>query len=200
MSKEEQTKMDQITTEMAEYICDKICRYPREMEQEELDEHCCECEMGRFICEILNTYNDLNNFEKSQSYKLLQKISELRRQLPVFQVGDIAYIINPYTKALYKSKVYKSGTEITGNGIYVEYMSELMSEGMSEVFEFCHDDIGEIVFQSEEEAKQALKAKWRVNMADVPKGQSCKNCTERNECKRKEVAIWCIWYKPQISR
>lgn len=148
MSKEEQTKMDQITTEMAEYICDNICRFPREMEQEELDEHCCGCEMGRFICGILNTYNDLNNFEKSQSCKLLHKISELRKQLPVFQVGDTAYIINRYTKALHKSKVYKIRTEITDTSTYVEYKSE--------VLEFCHDDIGVIVFQSEEEAKQAL--------------------------------------------
>lgn len=32
-------------------------------------------------------------------------------------------------------------------------------------------------------------------MADVPKGQSCKNCVKKNECERKKVAIWCIWYK-----
>lgn len=32
-------------------------------------------------------------------------------------------------------------------------------------------------------------------MADVPKGQSCKNCAKKNECERKKVAIWCIWYK-----
>lgn len=57
MSKE--TVMDKITTEMAEHICDNICRFPREVEeQDELDEICCECEIGRFICNILNEYNN----------------------------------------------------------------------------------------------------------------------------------------------
>lgn len=52
-----ETPMDKITTEMAEHICDNLCRFPREMSQEELDEHCCECELGRFICSILNEHN-----------------------------------------------------------------------------------------------------------------------------------------------
>ena len=34
-------------------------------------------------------------------------------------------------------------------------------------------------------------------MADVPKGQSCKNCAKKDECKRKKIAVWCIWYKPK---
>lgn len=79
----EQTKMDTITTEMAEHICDKLCRFPMEMEQEELDEHCCECKMGRFICDILNEYNRINDFEQAQSYKLLQKVAELESRLEV---------------------------------------------------------------------------------------------------------------------
>lgn len=55
----QETAMDKITTEMAEHICDNLCRFPREVsEQDELDEICCECEMGRFICNILNEYNN----------------------------------------------------------------------------------------------------------------------------------------------
>lgn len=34
-------------------------------------------------------------------------------------------------------------------------------------------------------------------MADKPKRESCRNCAKRNECQRKKVAIWCIWYKPE---
>lgn len=76
-----ETPMDKITTEMAEYICDNLCRFPREMEQEELDEHCTECKMGQFICDILNEYNRLNDFEQTQCHKLLQKIAELKTEV-----------------------------------------------------------------------------------------------------------------------
>lgn len=51
-------KMEQITTEMAEYFCDKICKHPMECQnEEELKEICFECKMGKFICDILNEYN-----------------------------------------------------------------------------------------------------------------------------------------------
>lgn len=73
----EESTMDKITTEMAEHICDHLCRFPREMEQEELDEHCADCKMGQFICDILNEYNRLNDFEQTECCKLLKKISEL---------------------------------------------------------------------------------------------------------------------------
>lgn len=52
----EQTQIDKITTEMAEHICDHLCRFPREMEQEELDEHCADCKIGQFICDIVISY------------------------------------------------------------------------------------------------------------------------------------------------
>lgn len=61
MSKE-QNKMDEITTKMAEHICDKLCKYPlMKFEGDEcLEDICCECEIGQFICDIQNTYNRLN--------------------------------------------------------------------------------------------------------------------------------------------
>lgn len=34
-------------------------------------------------------------------------------------------------------------------------------------------------------------------MAEVPKGQSCKNCAKKADCERRKYAIWCIWYKPK---
>lgn len=77
----EESTMDKITTKMAEHICDKLCRFPREMEQEELDEHCCDCKLGEFICDILNTYNRINDFEQTQCHKLMQKVAELEKQL-----------------------------------------------------------------------------------------------------------------------
>ena len=35
---DEENPMVGIITEMAEHICDNLCRFPREMDQEELDE------------------------------------------------------------------------------------------------------------------------------------------------------------------
>lgn len=77
----EPTKMDLLTTEMAEHICDKLCKYPcMKFEGDEcLEDICCDCKMGRFICDILNEYNKLNDFEQTQCCKLLQKIAELER-------------------------------------------------------------------------------------------------------------------------
>lgn len=75
----EESTMDKLTSEMAEHIRDHLCRFPREMEQEELDEHCDNCKMGQFICDILNEYNRINDFEHTQCHKLLQKIAELEK-------------------------------------------------------------------------------------------------------------------------
>ena len=75
----EESAMDSITTEMMEYICDNLCRFPKEMNQEEVDEHCCECKMGQYVCDILNTYNKLNDFEQTQCCRLMQKITELEK-------------------------------------------------------------------------------------------------------------------------
>ena len=55
---EKNTDMDQITTEMMEHICDNLCKHPCNAEdQEELDDICAECEMAKFICDVLNLHN-----------------------------------------------------------------------------------------------------------------------------------------------
>ncbi len=45
--------IDQITTEMAEHICDELCRHPKELTKDELIDICAECKLGQFICDIL---------------------------------------------------------------------------------------------------------------------------------------------------
>lgn len=59
---EDYSDMEKITTEFAEYICNKLCKYPCVCDQEELDEYCAECKMVEFICNICNCYNKLNTF------------------------------------------------------------------------------------------------------------------------------------------
>lgn len=48
-------KINQITTEMAEHICDELCRHPRDTgDDEKLEDICAECKLGQYICDILN--------------------------------------------------------------------------------------------------------------------------------------------------
>lgn len=77
----EQTKMDEITTKLAEHFCDNLCKHScrTDISQEQLDEICADCKMGQFICDILNTYNDLNDFEKSQAALYLGKYQEYKQ-------------------------------------------------------------------------------------------------------------------------
>ena len=51
---EKNTDIDQITTEMMEYICDSVCKHSNNamLLQEELDGFCAECKMGKFVCDI----------------------------------------------------------------------------------------------------------------------------------------------------
>ena len=65
------TKMDEIVENMANYICDHICQKPKEIiDQEKMEDYCNgECEMGQHFYNILNQYNEINNFEESELYK-----------------------------------------------------------------------------------------------------------------------------------
>lgn len=55
---EDEFNINQITTETAEHICDELCRHPGGMTEKELEEICCECKLGQYICDILNGYKE----------------------------------------------------------------------------------------------------------------------------------------------
>lgn len=57
---QEETKMDKLTTEFAEYICDHLCKYPTLLSEEEIEDKCLECKMEQYICDISNEYNQIN--------------------------------------------------------------------------------------------------------------------------------------------
>ena len=77
---DEETKMDKITTEFAEHICDNLCRYPHMADGKSLEIICSECKIGKFICDILNEYNRINDFDKTQTTKLLKQVQELKER------------------------------------------------------------------------------------------------------------------------
>ena len=77
---EKNTDIDQITTEMMEYICDSVCKHSNNamLLQEELDGFCAECKMGKFVCDILNTYNHLNSCSGCQSEECTKQLLPCR--------------------------------------------------------------------------------------------------------------------------
>ena len=74
-----ETKMDRITTEMAEHICDNLCKHPcQNLDQEELEEICADCELGHYICDILNEHN-----KQPTAYnvdKVVEQLEECRQK------------------------------------------------------------------------------------------------------------------------
>lgn len=80
MTKTEETWMDGITTEMMEHICDDLCRHPDQLSAMELEDECAKCKMSRFVCDILNQYNKVNDFANSQCAKLLEQMHELKER------------------------------------------------------------------------------------------------------------------------
>ena len=44
--------MDELLEEMFAHVCDKLCKYPNAADEEELEDICCECEIGRYVNEI----------------------------------------------------------------------------------------------------------------------------------------------------
>jgi len=59
----EKTVMDKITEEMMEHVCDKICRFPWMIsDQEEMNEICAGCEMKNYVGDILYSYSKLREW------------------------------------------------------------------------------------------------------------------------------------------
>ena len=73
------TKMDEIVENMANYICDHICQKPKEItDLDEMKDYCNgKCEMRKYFGDILKQYNEINDFEKSELYKIMCKFRNI---------------------------------------------------------------------------------------------------------------------------
>lgn len=73
----EQNEMEKIVTPMMEDICDHLCKHPYRVKNEEaMEEICAECQMGKYVCLILNTYNAASQLQASAEVvrsELMQK-------------------------------------------------------------------------------------------------------------------------------
>ena len=83
MTKTEETWMDGITTEMMEHICDNLCKYPDQLNGEQLEDKCAECKMGRFVRDILNQYNNCA--------KQLEQMQELKERDTAKKPEEVDY-------------------------------------------------------------------------------------------------------------
>ena len=85
----EQTEMDALVEAMMEHICDELCRHPREAQDpEQLEDVCAGCGMSRYVRHILSTYNQLNDFDKSQCKHLLEELGRERLRYQWIQVTE----------------------------------------------------------------------------------------------------------------
>ena len=170
---EKNTDIDQITTEMMEHICDNICMHPIRVgqTQDKLDDICAECKMGKFVCDILNTYNhqskqleefkdgNLDPIEMCKVAIALDKLKEYQRleergsllKLPC-EVGDVVQLVgNKYVNDYEIRRFIVDNTGI--DAVQVEKTIEGRNYWNS--FSICN--FGKTVFLTEQEALAALE-------------------------------------------
>ena len=59
--------MDRLTTGLAEFMCDELCVHAMSgLSEEGLEENCCDCKMGKLVCDIFFEYNSINDIDNSQ--------------------------------------------------------------------------------------------------------------------------------------
>ena len=155
---EDYSDMEKTTTEFAEYICDKLCKYPCIYDQEELDEYCAECKMAEFICGICNCYNKLNTFVGSQLEKIMIENNRLKNELQEYKnLEEQGLLLRLPCKV--GDKIYF----IDDGEIYWDSVNAIELRKEKGEFVFCigfmdyrKDDFGKIVFPTKAEAEKAL--------------------------------------------
>ena len=100
--------MQTIVDKMARHICDNLCIFPHTIvEGECLEEKCAECEMGEFICSILNQNEAdraageaLKTVIREKIEKLTQEIEGISRVKESLPVIDGYYVDGRYNEMI----------------------------------------------------------------------------------------------------
>lgn len=72
--KREATEKNYAVNEMLEFVCDKLCKYPHELTDEELTEHCETCEISNYTHRILRAHtHDLAVSVIEDLYKIVKE-------------------------------------------------------------------------------------------------------------------------------
>jgi len=124
----EQNEMEKIVTPMVEDICDHLCRFPKELsDSEALKKICAECQMGKYVCLILNTYNAASQ---------LQTAAEIVRNELIMRSDWYKALVNSIYGYLHEtdgSLAYGKMAEELANRIVGIEPVEPLSEAGSEV-------------------------------------------------------------------
>ncbi|MBQ8038263.1 MAG: hypothetical protein IJ274_00060 [Lachnospiraceae bacterium] len=63
-----------LTEKLANYVCDKLCRFPYEITDEtEMQNKCGRCEINKFLDQIQEAYDKINDFNNTQLAKLMKE-------------------------------------------------------------------------------------------------------------------------------
>ena len=115
-----ENKMEKITTEMAEFICDKICKNPINTQNEEqLEDICLECKLSQYMCDIENTFNS-KELEDVYEYTTKYDNGDITAGLIQTNNPDVAYntIANMQHDATKCSSVKINPIQFDSNGIF----------------------------------------------------------------------------------
>lgn len=59
---------------LAGYVCDNLCRFPHEIKDEtELQNKCGQCGINKFLDQIQEAYDEVNDFNNTQLAKMMQE-------------------------------------------------------------------------------------------------------------------------------
>lgn len=80
---QDNSRMEELTDKIAEHFCSDLCRHPHrtDISQDELDDICCECQIGKFVCDILNEHERFVSGRKQESAwasKLMNRFMAVR--------------------------------------------------------------------------------------------------------------------------
>lgn len=115
-----ENKMEKIILEMADFICDKICKNPINTQSEEkLEDICSECKLSKFLCDISNTF-DSKELEDVYEYTAKYENGDITAGLIKANNPDVAYntIANMQQNAAKCSSVKINPIQFDSNGIF----------------------------------------------------------------------------------
>ena len=77
-TKNEDEGIEDILEAFETYVCDELCCHRGEkLTQEEMDWYCSCCELQRYTDKIREEYEKINNFDKSQAGRLMDKYHKI---------------------------------------------------------------------------------------------------------------------------
>ena len=110
----EQNEMEKIVTPMVEDICDHLCRFPKEAsDPEAMEEICAECQMEKYVCLILNTYNAASQLQASAEV-VRSEFMQKGDWYKALEATICNYLYNVRTYATYRQMAAELTARIVG--------------------------------------------------------------------------------------